>query len=333
MRPSPRSSFAARAIALLAVAAAASIPAHSASVAAPVTAPGAGLPRALRAERLLDRAWLRARGIDVPSRLAFDDAGGLYVIDGRGRRVVRLALDPASSDRYAEAAADAYGEEIASSWIPADLALDVRGSLLALDRASGSIVAYARRGEALGGRDLDPSLRDEARSAGARLLRDPYGELWLLAPRERDLVSLDDRLRRRRVARYLVPEDSIEAPVAAAFLPRGGGWVADAGRGHLRRFEATGRLAATARPADSLAFEPTDLAADGAGVVYAADAAGGRVIAFGPSGAVAAVHWLTGAGPAWRPGAIAWSVDDRLAVADPARGEIWILAVERDDSP
>jgi len=290
-----------------------------------------GEPRTLRAERLLDRDWLRERGIEAPSRLAFDDAGALYVLDGSARRVIRLPLESAGADRYGEPAADRYGEEMAASWIPSDLALDLRGSLLVLDRASASVAAYARRGEALGDRDLDPPLQDEARAAGARLLRDPYGELWLLAPRERDLVSLDARLRRRRVGRYLLPEASLEFPVAAAFLPRGGGWIADAGNGVLRRFEATGRLSATAHAPDSIAFEPSDLASDATGAVYASDAAGCRVIAFGPDGAPLAIHWLSGDGRPWRPAAIAWSPADRIAVADPGRGEIWILAVVREE--
>jgi len=303
------------------------------TVAPSPAAPAEGEPRALRAERLLDRAWLRERGVDAPARLAFDDAGGLYVLDGSARRVVRLPLASAGADRYGEPAADRYGEESAASWIPADLVLDLRGSLLVLDRASGAVAAYARRGEALGDRDVDPSLHDEARTAGARLLRDPYGELWLLAPRERDLVSLDARLRRRRVGRYLLPEDSIEIPVAAAFLPRGGGWIADAGRGVLRRFDATGRLSTVAHAPDSVAFAPSDLASDATGAVYAADAAGGRVIVFGPGGRPLATHWFSGDGTPWRPAAIAWGTGDRIAVADPGRGEIWILAVVRDGSP
>ncbi len=38
---------------------------------------------------------------------------------------------------------------------------------------------------------------------------------------------------------------------------------------------------------------------------------------------------MGGAARPWRPGALAWSARDRLAVADPERGEVEILAIER----
>jgi sugar lactone lactonase YvrE len=335
MRPIFSSSASTMVLLAFAATASAGAPDGSSAPETRARAPLAGEPRSFRAERLLDREWLRAHGIETPSKLAFDDAGALYVLDVRDRRVVRIPLGASDGDRYGDGgpAAERYGEEFATSWLPSDLVVDLRGSILVLDRAAGSVVALSRRGEALGDREIDPSLREEARASGARLLRDPYGELWLLSPRERDLVSLDSRLRRRRVGRFLVPEESIEAPVAAAFLPRGGGWIADGGRGILRRFETTGRISATARAADSIAFMPTDVATDATGSVFAADAAGCRVIAFEPGGRQLATHWLSGGARAWRPAAIAWSPNDRVAVADPERGEIWILSVEREGSP
>jgi sugar lactone lactonase YvrE len=326
-------------LALLALAAAPSAFAALPDVSASNSDPAAP-PRALRADRLLDRAWLQSRGVGAPARLAFDEEGALYVLDAAARRVIRLPLGSrlgASSADPAETGAPlAFGEDVAPSWLPSDLALDLRGSLLVLDRSAAAVAAYGRRAEPLGSRDVDPALAEESRAADARLVRDPFGDLWLLAPRERDLVPLGARLERRRSGRFLMPEEALESPVAAAFLPRGGGWIADGSLAVVRRFAPTGTMTITAAPNDSLPFAPADLATDGSGALFVADAAGGRVAVFGEGGALLTTHWLSGGGSGgrpWRPSAIAWSRDDRVAVADPSRGEIWILTVEREGTP
>ncbi|HSQ59947.1 MAG TPA: hypothetical protein VLT84_05900 [Acidobacteriota bacterium] len=316
-----------------ATAALAALPDVSAS-----TSDVAALPRALRADRLLERAWLQARGIGAPARLVFDEEGALYVLDAAARRVIRLPLGPRAGGSSAEppetGAPLPFGEDVAPSWLPTDFALDLRGSLLVLDRAAAAVTAYGRRAEPLGSREVDPALAEESRAADARLIRDSFGDLWLLAPRERDLVPLGGRLERRRSSRFLMPEGELEAPVAAAFLPRGGGWIADGSLAVLRRFAATGAMTITAAPNDSVPFAPSDLATDGSGALFVADAAGGRVSVFAGDGALLTTHWLSGGGGRpWRPAAIAWSRDDRVAVADPSRGEIWILSVEREGTP
>ena len=124
-----------------------------------------GLPVSLRAERLLDRERLRAWGIERPSRLAFDEDGALYVLDARARRVVRLALGSRPLDGSGESSegATAFGDESSVSTLPHDLALDRRGSLLVLDRSGGTLLAYDRRASFLGTREIDGSLKEEAR--------------------------------------------------------------------------------------------------------------------------------------------------------------------------
>ncbi|HEU4725122.1 MAG TPA: hypothetical protein VFU59_07475 [Candidatus Eisenbacteria bacterium] len=295
------------------------------------------LPRSLRAELLLDRDRLRAGGIERPSRLAFDEEGALYVLDARARRVVRLALPPrAGTPARPSAAPDAsalFGDDAPASALPHDLVVDARGSILILDRSRAALSAYDRRAAYLGTRDLDLQLADDARAPEARLLRDPYGDLWLLAPRARDLVPLDARLLRRRADRFLTPEESIGALSAAVFLPQGGGWIADREAGTLRRFDATGRVGAPIAAGDSIAATPTDMAADPSGAVYVAEPTGSRILVVGPDGARLHTRWLGSGDRSWRPGAIAWSADDRVAVADEARGEIWILTVDRESAP
>jgi hypothetical protein len=304
----------------------------------------AGPPRSLRAERLLDRERLRAWGIERPARLAFDESGDLYVLDARTRRVVRLALGTRPSgdgDGANPDGATIFGDESPAGSLPNDIAVDLRGSLLVLDRAGATLLAYDRRTAFLGARDLDPSLAEEARAPESRLLRDAYGDLWLLAPRERDVVPLDGRLLRRRSGRFLTPEDSLSAPVAAAFLPSGGGWIADRGVGRIWRFDTTGHLvrsAALGDSGDSIGGSPSDLATDASGALYVADVGASRIVVFGADGARLHARWLGGgdggAGDkAWRPGAIAWGGADRVAVADESRDEIWIFAVEREGTP
>lgn len=226
-----------------------------------------------------------------------------------------------------------FGDDAPASALPHDLVVDARGSLLVLDRSRSALSAYDRRAAYLGTRDLDPRLADEARAPEARLLRDRYGDLWLLAPRTRDLVPLDARLLRRRSDRFLTPEESLGAPTSAVFLPMGGGWIGDREAGTIRRFEATGRVGRAISVGDSLPAAPSDLAADASGALYVADAEGARIVVFDSQGARLHTRWLGGGEHAWRPGAIAWSVDDRIAVADESRGEIWIFTVERGIAP
>jgi len=294
-------------------------------------------PRSLRAETLFNRDRLRAWGIERPSRLAFDEDGSLYVLDTRARRVVRLTLAPRGGESARVSggpdAATVFGDDAPAPALPHDLVVDVRGSLLVLDRSRSTLSAYDRRTAYLGTRDLDPQLADEARAPEARLLRDRYGDLWLLAPRTRDLVPLDARLLRRRSGRFLTPEESLGSPTAAVFLPQGGGWIADRAAGTLRRFEATGRIGREVSLGDSVAAAPADLAADASGAIYVADPEGSRIVVLGADGARLHTRWLGGGSHAWRPGAIAWSSDDRIAVADESRGEIWIFTVEREIAP
>lgn len=294
-------------------------------------------PRSLRAELLLDGERLRAGGIERPSRLAFDEDGALYVLDARARRVVRVSLPPRAGEpapaAHASESVTLFGDDAPASALPHDLVVDARGSILVLDRSRAALSAYDRRTAYLGTRDLDLQLADEARAPESRILRDPFGDLWLLAPKARDLIPLDARLLRRRADRFLTPEESIGALGAAVFLPHGGGWIADREAGTLRRFDATGRVGATVLVGDSLAAAPADLAADPSGAVYVADPEGERVIVFGSDGARLHTRWLGGGGRSWRPGAIAWSADDRIAVADESRGEIWIFTVDRGTAP
>jgi sugar lactone lactonase YvrE len=315
-----------------------------APIARALPAPGVELgaraapPRSLRAERLLDRERLRAWGIERPARLAFDDTGALYVLDTRARRVVRLAIGPhASGDDpgAGNGVATLFGDESGATTLPSDIALDLRGSLLVLDRGGATLLAYDRRSAFLGARDLDPSLAVEARAPESRLLRDPYGDLWLLAPRERDLVPLDARLERRRAGRFLAPEDSLADPVAAAFLPNGGGWIADRGVGRIWRFDTTGRIAGSVALDDSATGSPSDLVSDATGALFVAYAGASRIVVFAADGSRLHTRWLGGDGPthAWRPGSIAWGGGDRVAVADESRDEIWIFAVEREAAP
>jgi hypothetical protein len=292
-------------------------------------------PRSLRASLFLDRDRLRGYGIERPARLAFDEDGALYVLDARARRIVRLSLFPPDGDRgrtggawtTGGGATAVYGDDAPASALPHDLALDLRGSLLVLDRSRATVAGYDRNASYLGTRDLDPALAEEARAPDSRLLRDPFGDLWLLAPRARDLTPLDARLGRKRQDRFLSPEDSLSEPVAAVFLPRGGGWIADRGARRLWRFDPTGRI----RSGQDLAAD--DLAVDGSGSLYVADAAGSKIVVLDREGRVVQHRWLGGEERGWRPGAIAWSQQDKVAVADESRGEIWIFDVERGATP
>jgi DNA-binding beta-propeller fold protein YncE len=161
---------------------------------------------------------------------------------------------------------------------------------------------------------------------------DPFGSLWLLAPSERDLVPLDDRLERARSTTFLAPRDSVVAPVAAAFLPLGGVCMHDAGGEVLRFFTASGTLTRSAPPVDSTTAT-ADVAVDRAGYVYVADAGGQRVLVYTSVGSLVLERALGGAESRWRPAAIAVGPNDRLAVADPARSEIQIFTIERGAGP
>lgn len=287
------------------------------------------LPRALKTERVYDRERLNALGVPRPSRLVFDGAGNLYVLDPQSRRVVKLDPSGAPSVELG-----GYGEDAGSFSLPSDLAIDSRQSLLVLDRGKGAVIAFDGAGHWLASRALGDDVAPEAFAPAARLLVDPFGSLWILAARERDLVPLDERLRRARQSRFLAPEDSLGTPSSALFLPGGGGWVYDQDAAALRRFDTGGRLVGAVSLSDSsVTTRAADLAADAAGYLYVADAEGQRILVCGPDGSILFARVLGGSKIPWRPAALAVDKHDRIAIADPDRGEIQILAIERGASP
>lgn len=285
-------------------------------------------PAALRTLAVLDRGTLERAGIRSPERLAYGADGTLHVLDAVNRRVV--ALDPRGRERFA---AGGYGSDEASLSLPADLALDRRGSLLVLDRGRGAVVAYDAAGRFVTSRALEGDALDEARSAGARLLTDPFGNLWLLAPVSRDLIALDERLRPSRVARYLEPVDSLRSAALAAFLPSGEAWVFDADAGELRRFASDGRHARRAEVPEQGRIDAADIAADPSGCLFVGDREGQRILILDRDGRTILERVLGGPTAPWRPTALTAGPGDRLAVADADRDEIQILEVVRAEGP
>jgi len=286
-------------------------------------------PLALRTERVLDREALEALGVPRPSRLQYDASGNLYVLDAVSRRVVKL--DPRGAPVLD---LGGYGDDEASFSIPCDLVVDARQSLLVLDRGKGAVIAFDGSGRFLGSRSMAPDVAAEAFAPSARLVVDLFGALWLVAPRSRDLVPLDERLSRARRSRFLAPEESLRAIASAAFLPGGGVWIHDPDAGALRRFGASGRLLGTVSLRDSTGFAaPSELATDGAGYLYVPDVEGQRILVYDPDGGLRITRALGGPRAPWRPAALAISRLGRVAIADPARGEIQILAIERGRAP
>jgi hypothetical protein len=286
-----------------------------------------GPPVSLRAEQVIDPATLDGLGIPHPSRLTYDANHCLYILDAAARRIVKL--DPAGKPLWD---LGGYGDDDQSFSLPVDLAIDRRQSLLVLDRGKNAVVAFDPAGHFLGVRTFGESVARDASDPGARLLVDPFGELWLLDPRERDLIPLDDRLERSRRSRFLAPEASAGSPAAIVFLPTSGGWVFDAAGRKLRRFGNNGQMGAAV--ADSLAPSgAADLAVDPAGFLYAADRDGQRLLVLDDGGGSRLERVLGGPGIPWRPSAIAVSRSDRLAILDSERGEIQILTVERGRAP
>ncbi len=286
-------------------------------------------PYSLRTEWTLDRDALEAAGIRRPSRLAYDSDGNLHVLDSETRRVVKL--DPRGCVLFE---VGGYGQDETSFELPVDIAVDRDQSLLVLDRGRGALIAFDRSGHFLGQKLFQGDAAEESRGAGARILLDRFGKLWLLSAQARDLVPLDDRLSPARATRYLVPEDSVRAPLAAASAPGGDLWIYDAGRGALRRFDASGRLTATLHLNPQAArVSVSDLAVDRAGYVYAADVTGQRVLVMGPDGAPVLTRQLGGERVTWRPSALALGPRGLVALADPERGEIQVLSAERVSRP
>ena len=302
-------------------------------IARPVTAtdilvaPGAEAPRNLRTERIIDPETLDGLGVPRPARIVFDADGSLYVLDAESRRVVKL--DPKGAPA---GTLGGYGQDQTSFSLPSDIAVDARQSLLVLDRGRNELVAFDRLGQYLGARTFGASVASEVLDPRTRVRVDPFGSLWLLAPSERDLLPLDERLERARSTPFLAPRDSVVAPVAAAFLPLGGVCLHDAGGEALRFFTASGTLTRTAAAVDS-ATASADVAVDRAGYVYVADPGGQRVLVYAADGTLVLDRALGGPESRWRPAAIAIGPNDRLAVADPVRGEIQIFLIERSARP
>jgi streptogramin lyase len=285
-----------------------------------VTDSASAAPYELRTESTLDRDALEAAGIRRPSRLAYDQDGNLLVLDAETRRVVKL--DPRGR---VLTEVGGYGSDETSLELPVDLVVDRDQSLLVLDRARGALVAYDRAGRFLGQKLFQGAAAEEARTPGVRLLLDPFGTLWLLGVRARDLVPLDDRLEPARAARFLVPEDSVGAPALAVKSSTGEVWTCDS-RGVLRKFAASGRWALskamTEIPGE---MGVSDLAVDRAGYLYIADRVGQRILVLGPDGRLHVNRALGGERVRWRPTALAVGPRRQIAIADPERGEIQIL--------
>ncbi len=276
-------------------------------------------PGELRTERVLDREALEAVGIRRPARLAFDADGNLHVLDAETRHVVKL--DPHGKLLYD---IGGYGQDETSLELPVDIAVDRDQSLLVLDRGRGALVAFDRAGRFLGQRLFQGAAAEEAREAGARILLDRFGKLWLLSAHDRDLTALDDRLMPARATRYLMPEESLRAPLAAAISRDGEVWIYDAGRAALLRFDPSGRLTLTqplGRPATI-----ADLGVDRAGYLYAADRTMQEIKGCGDGlDGLATLRVLGGDRIPWRPGALCIGPSRQIAVADPDRPEIQIL--------
>ena len=308
----------------------------SALLAAPVQAaptlaptPRAGPPVALRTEIVLDRTTLEGLRVPNPSQIAFDPAGNLYVLDASSRRVVKL--DPRGGLLFD---LGGYGTDEASFSLPSDLIVDRRESLLVLDRGKNAVIAFDSAGHFLGDRTVGDDVAAEAFAPEARLLIDPFGALWLLGVRERDLIPLDDQLRRARTSRYLAPEESLGTAAAATFLPSGDVWAFDGRAIALRHFGSSGRLLHTVSLADSTgAARASALASDPDGYVYVADPGEQRVLVYDSEGRLLLARTMGGSGSPWKPAALAVGRSDRLAIADPERGEIQILSIQRAVSP
>jgi len=286
-------------------------------------APADSSAYALRTEGSFDRDALESVGIRHPARLAYDADGNLHVLDAETRRVMKL--DPRGHLLYEVGGS---GTDETAFDLPVDLAVDRDQSLLVMDRGRAALLAFDRSGRFLAVRSFQGEAAEDARDAGSRLLLDRFGKLWLLAPRARDLVPLDDRLAPARTTRFLTPEDSVEAPTLAALRAGGESWVFDAARG-LARFDATGKLLRGGwKPgADQPAL--SDLAVDASGTVLASDPAGQRLLVFTPDGRLVLSRALGGATHHWRPQALALGPNGRVAIADPERCEIQILTLVR----
>ena len=283
-------------------------------------------PYSLRAAWTLDRDALEAAGIRRPSRLAYDSDGNLHVLDAETRHVTKL--DPRGRVLYE---VGGYGQDETSLELPVDIAVDRDQTLLVLDRGRGALVAFDRKGLFLGQRLFQGAAAEESRSAGARILLDRFGKLWLLSVHGRDLVPLDDRLEPARASRYLVPEDSVGAPVAAAASVGGGVWLYDAARSRLRRYDASGRLALSLSTGGGGTL--VDLAVDRAGYLYAADPESQSILVFGEDGRLHVNRAMGGDRVHWRPGAVAVGPRRQIAVADPGRPEIQVLVPEPQSRP
>jgi hypothetical protein len=232
----PAVSFPSRSIVLASVLAVALVPAAIRAAPDVGTESRPGPPHALRAERVLDAATLDRLGVPHPTRIVFDANHCLYVLDAAARRIVKL--DPAGQPLWD---LGGYGDDDQSFSLPSDLAIDRRQSLLVLDRGKNALVAFDPAGHFLGVRSFGETVATDAADPGSRLLVDPFGDLWLLGARDRDLIPLDDRLERSRRSRFLAPEASAGSPEVAVYLPTSGGWFFDAADGSSAGSATTAR--------------------------------------------------------------------------------------------
>lgn len=290
------------------------------------------------------RAALWTAG-DLPSaddalealHLAADARGELYLADRANRRVVRLSL----FDAEGRAIPAAGPPRAVSEWAAGPGGEAFRDPSYVFLSASGRVWVSDTGNDRLVGFDRDPVTGELTReetfsSAPLRAPRgiaeDPDGNLYVADP---------VRGRIHRIAPDLGDETLLggeerpfEEPTAVAFLPGDPPRlvVVDRARNELRFQGLDGALGEPIAEADGEAFDaPEDVAADGAGGVYAADTGNRRVVHLdlGQDPPAARSIRPAGAGIGWEePSGVAVDSEGKLIVTDRGKGRVFRLAPE-----
>jgi streptogramin lyase len=177
----------------------------------------------------------------------------------------------------------------AEGWTePLDLAVGPGGELVVLDGEGANLSWYHPDGEFATYVAAETALLERARGVEV----DASGRIWIAGTPSQRIVAVDTAgVVLTELVRPAVTGDTQEMqPVDVASQPDGSVYVTDAGNHRLYLFDSSGLLVATWEMPVANSLDGAHLATDGKGNLFVTEPETGRVVKYGPAGAVLAVY-------------------------------------------
>jgi DNA-binding beta-propeller fold protein YncE len=252
--------------------------------------------------------------------LAVDHRGRIVLADTGDHRVLVLSRDGALEREFG-----GYGWETGRFDRPSGVAVYPGFYIYVLDRGNRRVQRFDLEGDyvdtVVGEEDVDAPVALEVGRSGEILLLDADSRSVLVFSQFGEAGE--------PVGRFGAGEGGLVQPADVAVGPRGEVAIADPGRASVELFDEFGTHVRSLSTADSL--DPVAVVLDAQSNILVADGAHGRVIAFSPAGALAAVLAGDSVGEPFHPVDLAIAPDGGLLVLDGMRGRILTVMIDYGD--